>query len=1067
MVKFGTLGLGAKLNLLSTGLILITALSIAGVVAWAQQREGYDALRENGRRLSLLLARAADNALLVGHQSAYDAVVGAVGADVDVAYVELLDAAGRPLARRSEQPQVPPPQLPDLAHMKGGSVFLPLGRLDERGDARYFDYIAPVFRTGDEGDAGHPPAVAGFIRLGVSDQHLQQALLSTFEWIFLVMGGTVVLGVMLTLTYTRRIIRPLETLTRAAHDVAMGRLDVAIEVHSHDEVADVARSFQTMVGNLRSSRNEVERSKETLEATVAQRTYELNERARDLARTQERLGLALDGSNLALWDWDLDSGRVFLSDRWNVILGGTARQTITTLNELIALTHPDDAGKVADSGRRMVKGLVTHYSVEHRVRNEDGKWRWILSRGKVVERNADGRAVRAIGTNSDITPRKHEEEELRRARDSAEAATQSKSQFLATMSHEIRTPLNEVLGMTELLLDSGLTPDQHELAETVARSGEHLLQIINDILDFSKIEAGKLDLEHVVFNLRDAMADVIELFGPSVLRSEISLSCDIAPDVPTHAIGDPARLKQILVNLVGNAIKFTHRGSVSVEVVLLDREDQRAHIEFRVRDTGIGIPPEAQARIFETFSQADGGTTRKYGGTGLGLAIVRQLTLLMGGGIALESKPGQGSTFTVWLHLDVALAPIDLWNGGSAQPRVLIVDPSDTDRSVLAQHLLHLGLDSHETRTGAEALDYLKVAEPPCNVVILNSRLDEADGMQVARDLRGQLPLARRPRIAIVSDTAAQADRSLLAELDIAGWIGKPVRREALRLLFEKLFPGTLPVRPDSGKVDTFPGARILLVEDNSVNQMVATGMLQTAGCKVEVAANGLEALERLGRNRYELVLMDCQMPEMDGYAATAQWRLREAHSGRHQLIVALTANAMEGDRERCVVAGMDDYLAKPFRREQMLAVLRRHLRGVESGVKELRDPGASESADPQIDPAPLEGLRQLERNGAVGLVTKVVQAWIASSGELIGKLESSLMAGDRREFHRAAHTLKSSSANVGAATVSALAKQLETDAATELPIGSTDLIRRLASERLLAAAALKRVIQEKTHAPV
>ena len=1064
MLKFDQLGLSTKLNLLSTSLIVLTSLSVAGVVAYERVEAGYDALREDGRRLTTLVARGVEQSLPTDRSSTYEAILGAVGNDRNAAYAALIDAAGNTILRRSFQPHEPPPAVPELGHLAGDTAMLALGRIDRRGDARYFDFVAPVRRTGGPALGG---TVAGYVRLGVSDTGLRHDLRSTFEWIFLVTAAVAVLGIVLTLVITRRIISPLETLNRAAREVAEGRLDVEIDVRTRDEIADVARSFQTMIRNLRGYRDEVEEAKETLEAAVAQRTFELNERARDLARTQERLGLALDGSNLALWDWDLRSGRVFLSDRWNVILGGTVRQSITTVERLAAITHPDDVPHVAMAVRQMVKGLIPKYHVEHRVRTHDGEWRWILSRGKVVERDVNGRAVRAIGTNSDITQRKREEDQLKLASNAAETANRSKSQFLANMSHEIRTPLNGVLGMTELLLDSGLTPDQRELAETVERSGEHLLQIINDILDFSKIEAGKLELEHIVFNVRTVVAEMLDLFAEAARRKGISLTCEIAADVPDHVTGDPVRLKQVLANLVSNAIKFTHDGKVSVAATVMSREDLDVRLEFRVSDTGIGIPPDAQAHIFEAFSQADGSTTRRFGGTGLGLSIVRQLTRMMGGEVTLSSEPGRGSTFRVEIVLDEALAPLDLSGRTQTAPRVLIVDPADEDRAALAQHLSRLGVSAEDVRTGAEALEHLRSSPAPCNLVLLERRLGDDDGLRVARMLRDHVEPERRPHIVLVSGTASAADRSMLAELDIEGWLGKPVRREALRKLIESTFPGALPSRAETIASDNFAGARVLLVEDNAVNQMVATTMLQAAGCIVEVAGNGREALERLERNCYQLVLMDCQMPEMDGYAATTEWRRRErANGGSHRNIVALTANAMEGDRERCVAAGMDDYLAKPFRREQMLAMLRRYLRAEESAAAGPAVPATSATAS-DFDPKALADLRQIERGGAPGLVVKVIETYIASARELVDSLTRSLASGNLKELHRAAHTLKSSSANVGAMALSDLAKQLEGAAAAQRTESAQALIERIEAAYAAAAGLLEREIPEKHHASV
>ena len=903
MLKHSSVGLATKLNLLSTSLIVVTALSIAGVVAYERKRDGYDILREDGRRLAQLLARGAESALLAGRADAYETILDSIGAEQNVAYVELFDVAGRLLAQRSLHPHVQPPRMPELRHMEDSSAFLPLGRMDTRGSSRYFDFVAPVRRVDAAAGDTRENAVAGFVRLGVFDGNLQKELRSTFEWIFLVTTAAAVLGIVLTLVMTRRIIRPLKTLRSAAHDVAEGRLEVDLEVQTRDEVGDVAQSFRTMLARLRESRDEVARSKETLEATVVQRTHELQERARDLARTQERLGLALDGSNLALWDWDLATGRVFLSDRWNLFLGGKIRETVTTLDQLAEITHPDDRQLVSTSIREIVKGLVPQYRVEHRVRTHDGQWRWILSRGKVVERDASGLAVRAIGTNADITHRKHDEEELKRAKDHAEGATRSKSRV--PRQHEPRDPhADERRARHDGPAARHRThaPTSTSYAETVARAGESSAadhQRHSRFLEDRSRQAGSRTRG---VRSSPTTSDVIDLFSETARRKGITLAFEIDGEVPTHAIGDPVRLKQVLANLVSNAIKFTHDGGVRLTAKVVERDDMRLRLAFSVHDSGIGIPAEAQEHIFQPFSQADGSTTRKYGGTGLGLSIVRQLVRLMGGDVEIESEPGQGATFRFEIAVDAALTPLDLGNNRDAAPRVLIIDPSSEDRSVLARHLARLGVSAEEVRTSAEATERLRAAETPFTLVLMERRLDDGDGLHMVRALRGQIDPSHRPRIVITSGAASRADQAMLAELDIAGWLAKPVRREALRRLLEQLFPGSLPARSEATGADRFPGARILLVEDNAVNQMVATGMLQGAGCRVEVAGNGREALDRLGRNRYDLVLMDCQMPEMDGYEATAAGARRRAdgghrHRGAHRQRDGRRSRAVRGCR--------------------------------------------------------------------------------------------------------------------------------------------------------------------------
>ena len=974
-----------------------------------------------------------------------------VGA-ADAAYVEVLDPAGRRIGVHASQPHIPPPNLPDLSSVEAGTVFLPLGGLDRRGGVGYYDFLAPVRSPAND-------AVTGYLRLGVTDRALVAGLRDMLEWLCLVAGAAALLGILAMLVLTRRIVRPMESLTDAARAVAEDRLDVALPSQGRDEIAAMARAFGTMVGRIREYRDEVERGRSSLEATVEARTHELNARARDLARIKERLGLALDGSSLALWDWDLATERIFLSDRWSAILGGPPVETTATVARLAELMHPDDRQHIAEAVRAMVSGETLRYSFEHRVHTLKGEWRWIHSRGRVVECNPDGRALRAIGTSADVTERKTVEDELKRARDAAEAASRAKSQFLANMSHEIRTPLNGVLGTTELLIDSPLSSAQRELAETVQRSGELLLQLINDILDFSKIEAGKLHLEHIAFDLRAALDDVIDLFAEAARRKGISLECTVADTLPSHVAGDPVRLKQIVSNLVSNGIKFTHRGHVRValrESTTEAAEGGRLRVALSVSDTGMGIAQEAQAHVFEAFAQADDSTTRKYGGTGLGLSIVRQLARMMGGEVALESAPGAGATFRVELEFEPALAPLQLGEAPAHELRVLLATASRDEGALLERQLQPMVGAIERVESAAAALE--RLARPPsCALLLLDHDLPEAGGPHLAR--RAKQASATPLRVLVAGDGTAAPDRRMMAELSVDGWLSRPLRRVALRRSLEELFPGAVQDTAPAAGSRSFAGAAVLLVEDNAVNQMVTTSLLQSEGCRVEVASHGNEALERLERNRYDLILMDCQMPELDGYQATVRWRSREHARGLPPVpIVALTANALEGDRERCLAAGMNDYLAKPFRRDQLMAALDRFL---------SRQPAAARAAAvsvpvgeappelPVLDRAALAALEQVDRGGAGGLVREVVEAWIASSADQCAAAAAALAADDRRTLLRAVHTLKSASASVGAMRVSALARELETLAAGADPDMLAPRLARLDDERRRAADAL------------
>ena len=659
-------------------------------------------------------------------------------------------------------------------------------------------------------------------------------------------------------------------------------------------------------------------------------------------------------------------------------------------------------------------------------------------------RSADGHITSFLGVASDITPLKMVERELTSAKEAAEAASIAKSQFLANMSHEIRTPMNGVLGLTALLLETRLTPKQQRLTDTIVRSGRSLLDIINDILDFSKIEAGKLELEHIDFDLRMLVDDVLELFAAPAHQKQLELIGEVDETVPAFVKGDPARLRQILINLIGNAIKFTAQGEVMLSVVSIAEGEDQSVLCFSVKDSGIGIAPDALRSIFQPFSQADGSTTRKFGGTGLGLAIAKQLVSFMGGEIWAESQAGSGATFLFTVHLPHAHQErTGARSSTVALPsqRVLVVDDNPAARRSLDRQLRTWGMTSMVAESGPLAIQQLRRAVEeglPFDTILIDLEMPGMNGLEAVRAI-GDTLRHHYPRVILMTPVervdAAEDDTGL-----IAATLTKPIRPSDLHRALSGLPVGVPSPARRPAQEERAPAKRqgsILLAEDNAVNQEVTLGMLEVLGFTATAVENGRLAADLLTLQRFSVILMDCQMPEMDGFEATRIIRQREQMTGTRIPIIALTAHALQGDRELCLAAGMDDYLSKPFTIEQLKTVVYRWLLAAAQPTQvDPAQPSAAPSPvlvsttnESPVDPKTWESITSLQRPGKPDLLLKVIDLYLKDSQVLVDKILAAAEGKDFASLGDIAHSLKSRSATLGAWQVAGLCKQLETGA--------------------------------------
>ena len=703
---------------------------------------------------------------------------------------------------------------------------------------------------------------------------------------------------------------------------------------------------------------------------------------------------------------------------------------------------------------------------------------WVLTT-KMPFRNQNGAIIGTFGISKDITELKQAETELALARDKAIELARLKSEFLANMSHEIRTPMNGILGMTDLLLSTTLSPDQRDFAETIRSSADSLLVIVNEILDFSKMEAGKLQIEVVDLVPRDVVEGTLELLAGTAHQKGLEIGCFIDPNVPALLRGDPGRLRQILTNLVGNAMKFTQKGQVLVNVKLAEETESHATLAFSVKDTGIGMRAEAIPRLFNAFTQEDGSVTRRYGGTGLGLAICRQLVDLMHGQISVKSTLGQGSEFRFTVVLEKSSEAPSGKEPDSvlAHHRVLGVAASEISRKSMVQHFDYWRMESQMCGSGSEALTILAAArgsKKPIEIVVIDLELADMDGLKLAALISGAPGVSPEPLPAVIllAPLGYRASSDVLLKLNIRFCLSKPVKQARLGSTLESLLPGAegpssvMPTTPEAVASKIGREWRILVAEDNAVNQKVALRQLARLGFAPEVAANGLEAVEAFERQAYDVVFMDCQMPGMDGFEATRRIRILESAvtEGMRKRspvrIVAMTANAMVQDRQQCLSAGMDDYITKPVMLQDLEAALFRALNpesaagaqrnflsgaippsiAAEEGLsncaesasepsREGSKPKEGSEADsnlPVLDPVVLNGLRGTGDAESTEAFKELVELFVRDSEILLASIQGAIAGAKQGELIKAAHSFKGSSNNMGLRRLAQVCAKLE-----------------------------------------